>query len=90
MAFAFSLLHGFGFAGALSEVGLPQNYIPAALFFFNVGVELGQIAFITVMLGAIALMRRIPLRLPRWAELVPPYAIGSVAMFWVGQRIAAF
>ncbi len=90
VAFCFGLLHGFGFAGALSEVGLPQNHIPAALFFFNVGVELGQIAFIAVVLSCIALVRRIPLRLPRWAELIPPYAIGSIAMFWVVQRVAAF
>jgi hydrogenase/urease accessory protein HupE len=90
VAFTFGLLHGFGFAGALSEVGLPQDHIPSALFFFNVGVELGQIAFIAVVLGGIALVRRIPLRLPRWADLIPPYAIGSVAMFWVVQRVAAF
>jgi HupE / UreJ protein len=90
VAFIFGLLHGFGFAGALSEVGLPQNHIPAALFFFNVGVEIGQIAFITVVLALIALVRRIPLRVPRWAELIPPYAIGSIAMFWVVQRVAAF
>jgi hydrogenase/urease accessory protein HupE len=90
VAFTFGLLHGFGFAGALSEVGLPQNHIPTALFFFNVGVEVGQIAFIAVVLSCIALVRRIPLSLPRWAELVPPYAIGSLAMFWVVQRIAAF
>ena len=90
VAFTFGLLHGFGFAGALSEVGLPQNHIPAALFFFNVGVELGQIAFITVVLSLIALVRRIPLRPPRWTELIPPYAIGSIAMFWVVQRVAAF
>ena len=90
VAFTFGLLHGFGFAGALSEVGLPQNHIPAALFFFNVGVEIGQIAFITVVLGFIALARRIPLRAPRCAELIPPYAIGSTAMFWVVQRVAAF
>jgi HupE / UreJ protein len=90
VAFTFGLLHGFGFAGALSEVGLPQNHIPAALFFFNVGVELGQIAFIAVVLSCIALVRRIPLRVPRWVELIPPYAIGSVAMFWVVQRVAAF
>ena len=62
VAFTFGLLHGFGFAGALSEVGLPQNHIPAALFFFNIGVELGQIAFIAVVLTFIALVRRIPLR----------------------------
>jgi hypothetical protein len=90
VAFTFGLLHGFGFAGALSEVGLPQNHIPAALFFFNIGVEIGQIAFIAVVLTFIALVRRIPLRVPRWAELIPPYAIGSVAMFWVIQRVAAF
>jgi hypothetical protein len=90
VAFIFGLLHGFGFAGALSDVGLPQNHIPAALLFFNVGVEIGQIAFITIVLGFIALVRRIPLRVPRWAELIPPYAIGSIAMFWVVQRITTF
>jgi len=90
VAFCFGLLHGFGFAGALSEVGLPQNHIPAALFFFNVGVEIGQIAFIAVVLAVIAISRRIQLRVPRWAEVIPPYAIGSVAMFWVIQRVAAF
>jgi len=90
VACCFGLLHGFGFAGALSEVGLPQNHIPAALFFFNVGVEIGQIAFIAVVLAVIAISRRIQLRVPRWAEVIPPYAIGSVAMFWVIQRVAAF
>jgi hydrogenase/urease accessory protein HupE len=90
VAFTFGLLHGFGFAGALSDVGLPQNYIPAALFFFNVGVEMGQIAFVAVVLGLIALVRRISLRVPRWADLIPPYAIGSLAMFWVVQRVAGF
>ena len=86
----FGLIHGFGFAGALSEVGLPQGHIPAALFFFNVGVEIGQIVFIAVVLAVITISRRIPLRVPRWAELIPPYAIGSVAMFWVIQRVVAF
>ena len=90
VAFTFGLLHGFGFAGALSEIGLPQNHIPAALFFFNVGVELGQIAFIAVVLSLIAFVRQMRLRLPRWTELIPPYAIGSIAMFWVVQRVAAF
>ena len=90
VAFTFGLLHGFGFAGALSAVGLPQNHIPAALFFFNVGVEIGQIAFIAVVLTFITLVRRLPLRVPRWAELIPPYAIGSVAMLWVIQRVVAF
>lgn len=90
VAFTFGLLHGFGFAGALSEIGLPQGQIPVSLLFFNLGVEVGQLLFIAAVLSAIALWRRVRLPFPRWAHLVPPYAIGSVAMFWVIQRIAAF
>jgi len=94
IAFAFGLLHGLGFAGALSEVGLPQTAIPLALAFFNIGVELGQLAFIVVVLAVIALGRKIApylrVRRPAWAWLVLPYAIGSLAAFWVVQRIAAF
>lgn len=90
VAFAFGLLHGFGFAGALAEVGLPQNEIPLALLMFNVGVELGQLLFIAAVLGLIGALRRVRISFPRWVELVPPYAIGSVAMFWVIQRVAAF
>jgi hydrogenase/urease accessory protein HupE len=86
VAGSFGLLHGFGFAGALSQVGLPANDIPLALLYFNLGVETGQLAFVIVALGGIALLRR--LRLPDWAPVLPPYAIGSVAMFWVIQRIA--
>ncbi|MFO0795200.1 MAG: HupE/UreJ family protein [Candidatus Brocadiaceae bacterium] len=90
VAFTFGLLHGFGFAGALGEVGLPQGHIPLALLFFNAGVEAGQLLFVAVVLSLIALAQRMKLSAPRWAQLVPPYAIGSVAMFWVIQRIAAF
>jgi hypothetical protein len=90
VAFTFGLLHGFGFAGALSEIGLPQGHIPLALLFFNIGVEAGQLLFVSVVLSLIALALRTKLSAPWWAQLVPPYAIGSVAMFWVIQRIAAF
>ena len=95
VAFTFGLLHGFGFAGALSGIGLPQGQIPAALLFFNVGVEVGQLLFVGAVLAALALTRQLrvsagPLAPPRWVELVPPYAIGSFAMFWVIQRVAAF
>jgi hydrogenase/urease accessory protein HupE len=89
VAGTFGLLHGFGFAGALSQVGLPANDIPLALLWFNVGVEAGQLAFVAVVLGVIALLRRIPWTLPRWAPLVPPYAVGALAMFWVIERTAA-
>lgn len=90
VAFTFGLLHGLGFAGALSEVGLPQHAIPISLLFFNVGVELGQLAFIAAVLMVAALARRVPLPLPGWAPLIPPYAIGALAMFWVIERTAAF
>jgi hydrogenase/urease accessory protein HupE len=90
VAFAFGLLHGFGFAGALAEIGLPPGHIPLALLFFNLGVELGQLLFITAVLSLTRLMRRVWGRAPRWTELVPPYVIGAVAMFWVFQRIATF
>jgi hydrogenase/urease accessory protein HupE len=90
VAFTFGLLHGLGFAGALSEVGLPQGHIPVALLFFNIGVEFGQLLFVAAVLVIAALIRRSRSPLPPWARLVPPYAIGSVAMFWVIQRIASF
>src|SRR6476620_1695156 len=90
IAFSFGLLHGLGFASALREVGLPQNAIPLALLFFNIGVEVGQLLFISVVLAIVALVRRIQIQVPCCAELIPPYAIGSIAMFWVIQRVAAF
>ena len=94
VAFTFGLLHGFGFAGALSEIGLPQKSIPIALLFFNVGVEVGQLLFIASVFAVIALARQITRRInvprPTWAWAVPPYAIGSLAVFWVIQRTAAF
>jgi len=94
VAFTFGLLHGFGFASALNEVGLPQSAIPVALLFFNVGVEVGQLLFIAAVFTVIALVRLAARRMgvspPAWAWRIPPYAIGSVAMFWVIQRIAAF
>ena len=90
VAFTFGLLHGLGFAGALREVGLPQQAIPLALLFFNIGVELGQLAFIAAVLGIAAGIRRSPVRVPAWSWRVAPYGIGTMAMFWVIQRITAF
>ncbi len=85
----FGLLHGFGFAGALSEVGLPKNDIPLALLGFNIGVEAGQLGFVAVVLGIIAILRRTTVTFPRWTPLVPPYAVGGLAMFWVVERTTA-
>ncbi len=86
----FGLLHGFGFAGALAQVGLPPHDIPLALLLFNLGVEAGQLAFVGAVLAIIALVSRIRWPAPEWARLATPYAIGSVAMFWVIQRLSVF
>jgi hydrogenase/urease accessory protein HupE len=94
VAFTFGLLHGFGFAGALNAVGLPQTAIPVALLFFNVGVEIGQLLFIAAILSIMAfarcLSKRAAIPQPAWAWRVAPYSIGGVAAFWMIQRIAGF
>ena len=90
VAFAFGLLHGFGFAGALGEIGLPAGHIPMALLFFNGGVEIGQLLFVAVVLSLAALVRLGRRPLPQWSALIPPYLIGSLAMFWVIQRASVF
>jgi len=90
VAFTFGLLHGFGFAGALAEVGLPQTAIPVALLSFNVGVEVGQLLFVACVLGVRTLLSRSPMTLPARAPDLPPYVIGTVAMFWVIERVGAF
>ena len=90
VAFSFGLLHGFGFAGALAEVGLPQKAIPVALLTFNVGVELGQLIFVAFVVAVRALLVRVPVKGPAWTPYFTPYAIGSIAMFWVIERIGAF
>jgi hypothetical protein len=90
VALCFGLLHGFGFAGALTEVGLPQTDIPLALLFFNVGVEVGQLMFVAAVLAARWLIRKIRVEWPVWVHQVPAYAIGSLAAFWFIQRTISF
>ncbi|MEY2757638.1 MAG: hypothetical protein RIR33_1416 [Pseudomonadota bacterium] len=94
-SFAFGLLHGFGFAGALREIGMPEDAAPLALLFFNLGVEAGQLAFISAVLAAMFAWRRfVPASLnsPRVTMLLargPVYLIGSAAAFWFIERTAA-
>lgn len=90
VSFTFGLLHGFGFAGALSEVGLPQSSIPLALLTFNLGVEAGQLLFVGIAIAIYAILHRIPIRTPEWAFRLPAYAIGGVAAFWVIERTLSF
>jgi len=88
VAFVFGLLHGFGFAGALREVGLPESDVPLALFTFNVGVEVGQLLFVSTILVAWAVLRRFLTRAPVWMHAMPAYAIGTMASCWWLQRMA--
>ena len=92
VAFSFGLLHGFGFASALADIGLPRGDVPLALFTFNVGVELGQLAFIAVALGTQALMNRheVSGALERYARPAASYAVGILASFWFFERVAGF
>lgn len=86
VAGAFGLLHGFGFAGGLIEMGLPQNEIPLALLFFNIGVEIGQVAFVLLMLALAWSFRGRGFRTPRWVQLVPGYAVGTLGAMWFIER----
>lgn len=92
VAFSFGLLHGFGFASALTDIGLPRGDIPLALLSFNAGVEIGQLIFIGAVLGLLACVRRItiPARITLGALPVVSYAIGGIAAFWFVERLAAF
>ena len=90
VAFTFGLLHGFGFAGALTEVGLPQVDIPFALAFFNIGVELGQLVFVVLLLGLIYMISKLEIKQRIWMKLAPAYCIGSIAAMWCVERILGF
>jgi hydrogenase/urease accessory protein HupE len=90
VAFAFGLLHGLGFAGALSQLGLPPGEVPQALLFFNVGVEIGQLMFVPTFLALVWALRALQVSWPRWSEPLPAYAIGTVAAFWFIERTSAW
>ncbi|MEO6784476.1 MAG: HupE/UreJ family protein [Bradyrhizobium sp.] len=99
VAFSFGLLHGFGFAGALAEVGLPQHAIPVALLFFNVGVEIGQLVFVSAVLSSIWLLRQVASKLWETSfvarafdrlDATIAYGIGVVAAYWLVERTVIF
>jgi hypothetical protein len=87
VAFTFGLVHGIGFASALAGLGLERRLLPAALLFFNIGVEIGQLAFVLLVLALIWAHRRLDAVLPRWGDALPAYAIGSISMFWFLGRL---
>jgi hypothetical protein len=90
VAFAFGLLHGFGFAGALKEIGLPQVEIPLALLTFNLGVETGQLLFVGSLLAAYRVVTALILVPVRGARAAAAYLIGVVSTVWLVERFAAF
>ena len=87
VAFLFGLLHGFGFAGALREIGLPEGDVPVALLTFNLGVEAGQLVIIAACLALIALLRRFAQLTLRPATVLATYGIGTIASFWFIERL---
>jgi HupE / UreJ protein len=91
VAFAFGLLHGFGFAGALSDAGLPGNELPLALLGFNIGVEIGQIGFVGLVLLLERSFHVLEVRWPVWVTRVPGYTVGSLGAYWtIARTIALF
>ena len=88
VAFAFGLLHGFGFASALAGAGLPREELPLALLGFNAGVEIGQLGFVALVLPLEHSGRALGVRWPRWVQAIPGYAVGSLGAFWTFQRVA--
>ena len=90
VAFLFGLIHGLGFAGALSDIGLPQKSIPSALLLFNIGVEFGQVVFVfTLFILFFALKKYNPKYLSH-ARIILPYFIGSLGMYWLIDRVVSF
>jgi hypothetical protein len=88
VAFAFGLLHGFGFASALTSAGLPRSDLPLALVSFNVGVEVGQLGFVAAILAMERSFRVLEFGWPRWVQALPGYTVGSLGAFWTVQRVA--
>jgi hypothetical protein len=90
VAFSFGLFHCLGFAGAQSEIGVPQHELPRSFLLFNVGVEGGQIMFVTCVALFFALVRKLPLPQSGLTPKLLPYAIGIIAAFWTIERVASF
>lgn len=87
VAFLFGLLHGFGFASGLSELGVGGSELAFGLFLFNLGVEMGQIGFVLIILGLLDSFQTLEVRWPRWAEFAPGYVVGGLGAYWTIERV---
>lgn len=91
IAFIFGLLHGFGFAGALRDIGLPEDSLLAALFLFNVGVEIGQLIIVALGISLMYVIGKQTIQLPRWVVVVPVWCIGGLSSYWfIDRTLSAF
>lgn len=88
ITFLFGLLHGLGFAGALAEIGLPENTALWALLYFNIGIELGQLGIIALILLLLFALKYFRIELPRYVQTAPIFLAGSVASYWLLERSA--
>lgn len=88
VAFAFGLLHGFGFSSVLIDAGLPRSEIPVALLSFNIGVEIGQLIFIAVLVLVWSLVRKLRIIWPQWSLQLPAYFVGTLGAFWTAKGIS--
>jgi hydrogenase/urease accessory protein HupE len=86
LAFVFGLLHGLGFASALRAAGLPTGEVPLALLAFNVGIELGQVAFVAAIVAVRRLAGAFDSAVPVWVHRVPVYVMGVLAAYWCFER----
>ena len=84
------MLHGFGFAGVLQEIGLPQQDVPLALLTFNIGVEIGQLIFISIILIIFKSWKLLNVTTPKWVINGVPYLLGAISSFWLIERILGF
>jgi hypothetical protein len=87
VAFVFGLLHGFGFSSVLIDAGLPRSELPLALLSFNVGVEIGQLAFVSLLLLIWVSFRSLHTNWSRWARLIPAYLVGTLGAFWTVRGV---
>jgi len=88
VAFGFGLLHGFGFASGLAALGLPRSEVPMALLLFNVGVELGQLAFVAAVFALLRAFRILRVEWPAAVHRLPGYLLGTLGAYWTFQRVA--
>ena len=89
VAFGFGLIHGFGYASGLADLGLPRGELLLALLLFNIGIEIGQDVFVFLVLALKRAFRQLEIQWPRWAVRLPGYAVGVAGAFWTLEHTTA-